>query len=455
MASLSFLERYEMAADARPPFDPDLFVNHDQALREIEQRAQELVAAGADSGRFQRRLLRVKGAVGLGKSWLMCRAQEQIHEKVGGVLVYRLCLVDDAASLRLGQPWEKTFPAGPAAGALSPAELASETLKWLIRCTVEARGALALGLNLPADLQELEDRLERELRATGRPCVLLVDGLDELPPPPIPGEPGAVRLLADFWLIPLIRRRGVFVVLAARNPPAEAVQTDLYRPEISTYAYDIDLRPFTQPDIEKQLELAATRADVTGVPLKAAEQAAEILATGGGSPLANLRLAQKLDPVTAEWPDPGQVALESVDGYLAGLPVDLRDCFFAVCVFREFDIWRLQESFVAYGIPGEDWQTYLGATEVMRRLGDSRLVDMNHEQRHYPVIQDPFWRVLNRALHVTDHERWQTLHTRAADLYGKWAEKNSRESQRWQSEAAYHRACLDRDAVLPWDWSPT
>jgi len=401
------------------PYSPDLFADRKKELDLVCGYVAQL-ARGSPPGR---RVVRFYGVVGSGKTWLLRRLQETLVEKFPQVLVLRLCLIADSEPVD-EVPDETYLPQSIATDAN---KAVVSILQWLIERVIRARGAEPAWVTEQTELQDLAHRLQEEVTDTGRPLVLLADGVDEQPAE-------LVNLLESYCLVPLVKRPDALVILGMRKPPKTVYA---WSGEIRLSSHDVVLEPFPTGDARDQLRRASGR-----VPSQAVARADEIVRLGGGYPYNNVLLAQELDSTTGDWRDRTQALQKTAHHLLSPVNAQLRPCFWALCVLREFDEHRMQVLFQTYGTPEAHWatETQLGKT-LRGELVPTRLVTWDEERKAY-VMDGALRRGLEHALHATNKEKWRSLHTAACDLYREWSKQYPRTAGHWRGEMAYHEGCL-------------
>lgn len=364
---------------------------------------------------LDQRVVRCYGVTGSGKSWLLCHLQQIIVDEYPGVLALRLCLVRDPTRLVVNPA---TYLRPPPADAQI---IIVELSRWLIERVIAARGATPAWIDVTNDPQRLSERLNNEIATTGKPLVLLVDGLDE-------HSQDVIQAVEQYCLLPLLQRRDVLLILAVRLPPSYVYP---WSRELVFRSQDLMLTPFSPPDVQDQLKKAAGANLLS--PIKE-EQANEIILRGGGYPLNNYSLARALDPHSGTWTNPGQTFRSEADRLLAPVDARLRSAFDALCVLRQFDEHRMDELFRAYGVSASP---SIAPTDLTR----TRLAVWDDRAKAY-VTDEALRRLLENALYFEDGDRWRKLHKAARDLYRDWSSRYPGTASRWRAEMAFHEQCL-------------
>lgn len=401
-------------------------LNYHQNLFADRQEIIDLVCGSVGQLRrgppLDQRVVRCYGVTGSGKSWLLCHLQQIIVDEYRGVLALRLCLVRDPTRLVVNPA---TYLGSPPADAQI---IIIELLRWLIERVIAARGVTPEWVNVTDDPQRLGERLNKEIATTGKPLVLLVDGLDEHPQ-------DVIQAVEQYCLLPLLQRRDVLLILAVRLPPS---YVHPWSRELVFRSQDLMLTPFSPPDVQDQLEKAADAG--LSPPINAA-QAQEIILRGGGYPLNNFSLARALDPHSGTWTTPGETFRSEADRLLAPVDARLRPAFEALCVLRQFDEHRMDELFRAYGVSASP---PIAPTDLTR----TRLAVWDDQAKAY-VMDEALRRLLENALYFGDSNRWRKLHKAARDLYRDWGSRYPGTASRWHAEMAFHEKCVVAGRPLP------
>ncbi len=409
----------DSTGDPLIPYSPDLFADREKELDLVCSYVAQLARGSPPD----RRVVRFYGVVGSGKTWLLRRLQETLGEKFSQMLVLRLCLIADPELVDKAP--DKTY--FPQSIATDTNKAVVSMLQWLIERVIRARGAEPAWVNVQTEPQDLAHRLQEELTDTGKPLVLLADGIDEQPAE-------LVNLLESYCLVPLVKRLDALVILGMRMPPKTVYA---WSGEIRLSGHDVVLGPFPTGDARDQLRRASGY-----IPSQAVDRADEIVRLGGGYPYNNVLLAQELDSTTGGWLDQAQALQKTADYLLSSVDAQPRPYFWALCVLREFDEHRMQALFQAYGVAEAHWATETQLSKSLRgELVPTRLVTWDEERRAY-VMDGALRRALENALHATNQEKWQNLHAAARDLYRSWSGQYPRTADRWRKEMTYHEDCL-------------
>lgn len=409
----------------RLSYHQDLFANRQEIITLVRSSVERLRQGSPPD----RRVVRCYGVAGSGKSWLLRHLQQIIQDessKTAGpqILALRLCLVEDPAHLANDPVW--TYPLSLPVDA----QIIVPLLRWLIERVIEARGATPAWTDATDDQQRLSERLGNEITTTGRPLVLLVDGLDEHPKE-------VIKVVEEYCLLPLLQRRDVLLILAVRLPPSLVYP---WSRELVFHSQDYVLTPFSSSDVQDQLAKAKA-ANVQPLPTIGPAQADEIILKGGGYPQSNLALASAFDPSIGGWPNPAQTFRSEADRLLTSVKAHLRPAFEALCVLRQFDEYGMADWLQAYGLPASSSITPTDLTRTRLAQWDSRV--------NAYVMDEALRRLLENALYFENRDRWRALHQAARLFYQEWVADYPRTADRWRAEAEFHEMCLKVDQPLP------
>ncbi|MGC9025460.1 MAG: hypothetical protein ACP5NB_11670, partial [Chloroflexia bacterium] len=348
------------------------------------------------------RAIRFTGPKGSGKSWLLCEIRRRLQESFPAIAVRHLILGED-------RPCQEAFYLPPSRLGEYQAAHTDDILSYL---------AEPLGLSdLPVPIDERSSFLEERYARSGRPPVLLVDGVDELP------LEFALNYLEQYVLGPFLKV-GALVVLGGRLPKS----TENWASIALRGAEERVLSPFGPPEAEEQLQKR-------GFPLPVS--VGDIVQRGSGYPLANLLLAEELR-AGKTW---GEALRAVADRFLQSVPPSARGDFQDLCILAGFNVEEMAE---LLSRPPGDYRLRLNeflATRLVRWEGEKRDVEMGsgeslQVEKEY-VMDEAVRRVLEESLRENDPAHWQALHRAAFNLYEGWAEKYP--SNRWQQRQDYHR----------------
>jgi hypothetical protein len=368
-----------------PDYSPDKFVDRDEEIKLVKDRARKL----AEGQAADRRTIIFTGERGTGKSWLLAHLQGEI-ETLPDMQVFSF-------SLRKYADWE-------------PVLAVADILKSLDNQLEE--GGEALGATLAEMSRNLMENVRRALDHNA--LTLLVDHVYE-------SDWNLLAALEDYLLGPLAVEPRVLIVMAGRGR-AYPWKT----PELRLKAQFEDLEPFdkandTAEQLKRQQEKAVSRAK-------------EIHEISGGNPLANYLLATEENPSKA--------LDQVVRGMLETVPgkerQKVREYLEALCVLRAFDEERIPTMLAAY-YDNEDYRdwSYAAARQVREALVKWAFAHWSADKGGY-VLDELTRQLLERYLETAEHEIWERLQEAASDLYEEWAEKYARTKDRWQGEVDYH-----------------
>ncbi len=367
-------------------YSPSLFVGRRDYTRRILSRIQDWLDGRLDT----RRVLRLCGPKGSGKSWLLCETGRQIEKAFGSaVLVCHLILGEetpDGLDCSLHLPPEQTNQA--------PSNSINRILGHL------ANQMALQDLGMPTEIDRLSWWLLQRWTEDGRHIVLLVDGVDELSPP-------FLIELEKYVLAPWAKELRCLIVLGGRLPdPRGFVWTNLALrgPE------DMDLVPFQEQESAEQLSCLAEQG---WVERRQAEEVKEIQQRGGGFPLNNRILASR-------WPEIPPALQECADAHLDMVPHKVRDYFWALCVLKDLDDYRMAPLLAAwFGEETKDWGVPR-CRQARMAMAATRLVRWDKDHGAY-VMDEALRQVLEEALLANQETRWVAQHCAAYQLYCAWA----------------------------------
>jgi hypothetical protein len=255
------------------PYDARYFVDREELLAQVLDKVRRLLKGEP----VCQRTTAFYGPRGSGKSWLIRELDRRLRTEFAG-RVSVLCLVGNEQA---GDGEVYSIPAK----IPSPELTVGELLEWALRQLLEVDT-----LSFSPPLDELSTPLVAwRLQHRGRPLLILVDGIDELPP-------DFLRLLESYLLAPLIAGPNVLLVLGGRTRDLRPSRGYVWRtPEIKLYADEYTLEPFDAGWTQEQLERLK---DDYPVDPAAASKVVEV---GGGYPLSNVVLAQHVTGSPPNW----------------------------------------------------------------------------------------------------------------------------------------------------------
>jgi len=368
----------------------------------------------------RKRAIRFTGPKGSGKSWLLCEIACQIGKNFTNIVVRHLILGED-------RPCEETF-------YLSSSQIRSQPGSWsLFTRDILAYLAKPLELPLPAPIDEASKRLAEQYARSGRRPVLLVDGVDELP------LEFALDYLERYVLGPLLGQANALVVLGGRLPKSTETWSSFSLREAEEWV----LAPFGPSEAEEQFR----RRKVS--PPISARGIVDIVQRGGGYPLANLLLAEKIE-AGKPWEEALRKALRTVaELYLQAVPPPIRTDFQTLCVLAGFNVEEMMELLKKSALDCRRRLNEFLATRLVRWESGERDIEMMPGERlrvgHEYVIDEAVRRVLEEDLSENERSRWEGLHCAALALYERWA-KAYPGNVRWKQRGDYHRGRLSHSS---------
>jgi hypothetical protein len=387
----------------------DYFVDREEALAVVLEKARALLRKEP----VRNRTTTYYGPRGSGKSWLLRE------------LYYRL---QNTAEFQ-NQVTSLFIALGPATAGIPsegfhiPADERAERWPLLTVGDLMENIAVKLGLGTPpsTSVDALGSHIVKSCRRQGGPVVVLVDGVDEMPP-------DFLRELENHFLAPLSLEPYVLIALGGRiRDPRKYVWK---MPELRLYADEVWLEPFAEEDTREQL----ARLSSLGLSPKAAP---EVQKEGNGYPLSNVVLATHLEGDPPQWKDKGAALRECANLLLENVDSKLRDYFRALCVLRSFDEMRMPPLLAVWSdTPAEHWD-YQRCRRIREDMVAARLARWRESQGF--VMDEAVRVVLENDLRENEPQRWRALHQAAYDLFTDWANRYPTAKERWMPEAEYHQ----------------
>jgi len=390
-------------------YSPDLFVFRREEIEFVWEAADSLT-----TGQPTKKAIRFTGPKGSGKSWLLCEIARRLREEFSNIVLRHLILGED-------RPCEEPF-------YLPSSQIRSRPDSWnAFTWDILAYLAEPLELPLPAPIDEASRRLAEQYARSGKPLVLLVDGVDELP------LEFALNYLERYVLAPLLGQANALVVLGGRLPKS----TETWNSLPLRGAEEKPLSPFGPHEAEEQFRRRKVSPPIS---------ASGIVQRGGGYPLANLLLAEELGAGKL-W---GEALRAVADLYLQDVPPPIRPDFQTLCGLAGFKVEEMME---LLGKPALDCRSRLSelvATRLVRWEGQGRDIEMMPGEKlrveYEYVMDEAVRRVLEEDLSENEQSRWESLHGAASALYEQWA-KAYPGNARWQERRDYHaRRCGSQPA---------
>ncbi len=368
-------------------YSPDKFVDREEELTELEQRARALL-----EGRNGHGVLIFIGERGVGKTWLRAHWREQLRRQ------------------KVPMVW------------IDLREYTGKDPTWAVADIIRKVSTATKGPDegLGADLAEMSRNLFAHLRKTllqEKGFILFIDHVYE-------SEWAMLPLLEDYLLAPLSVEPRVLIALAGRGR--------LYpwkTPELGVKANLIEVKPFS--------DLRFTQWQLERQAPQAVGEAPEIHTITRGNPLANYLLALRGVNTGLDW---------SLEGLLATIPEDhrrkVREYVEALCVLRDFDEERIPAMLaIYYDDPSYQNWMYAQARRIREELVRWALAHWDTEKRSYVldrIIRD----IAEQFLRQQRPDKWEALQKAAFNLYTRWTQEYPRTRERWQQEAKYHQQQL-------------
>lgn len=393
-------------APSQPPpldYDPDMFVDRDDEIEVVENKAKDLSLGKAVP---ERTVVFWTGYKGAGRTWLLRHLTETKLPKLNGVR---------ALYTNLGEWARSEFE--------QPEEALREIIQYILTRCADWPGSLVKDTTLSADsLPEESNLLNLEVRRLVRDhvLVLLLDHVYE-------SDWDLLALLEEYVLTPAVTEPHVLVVMAGRGRAYP-----WKNPELRFRSKDDPLQPFNEHWTREQLK--KQRPDE-------AHRALDICKLSKGYPGTNDHLA--VGPTEAE------ALRRIVDGWMEEIDSADASHLEALCVLRRFDEDLLPVLLAAYfEYPSvRDWP-YKTVRNVRDRLLRTRMVQWREESGGW-VVDEAIRPVLEKCLQLTEPEVWRRLHCVAYSLYASWQRQYPDEAPRWKKEADYHAGCLHKAGYAP------
>lgn len=392
-----------MPADPLPSYKPDLFVNREDMIALVIQKAIEL--AGGKSVR--NRIDFFRGPQGSGKTWLLRQLAETILPALYGVRpvyinleVLQAIPPEEALKEIMVEIIQTCFGAE------------SEEMDWLI--------ASAEFLPEAQWKQFLTERLPRK-------NIILILCLDHV------SETATERLqyLEKALLVPFALRSDTYLIMTGRGAYYNWESTE-FRLNIDYH----DLKPFTLPHTREQLEKVGFDSSLGN--------AEKILADSTGYPGLNYLLAQSGEPQ--------EIVAQAVENNLSRLSPGNRERLEALSIPRTFTDELLPRLLaVYYTDPAISNWPHGQINDALNKLIQDGLVrweDPPQELSGYAV--DLALRpLLEKNLKHKNREMWRKLHCRALEYYQKLAHDFPEEAPAYRKEIEYHTGQLRNEGFDP------
>jgi len=389
-------------------YNDPYFVDREEALAVVLDKARALLRGEP----VRNRTTTYYGPRGSGKSWLL----RELHHRLQNTPEFQNQVT--SLFIALGPATAGV----PSDGLHVPADKTTE--KWVNEAADLFKNiAQKLGMGQPPTpgADALATYVIAGCRLQGCPVVIIVDGVDEMPPE-------FLRELENHFLAPLSPEPYVLFVLGGRIRDPRKYAWKM--PELRLYADEVWLKPFAEEDTREQLK----RLSSLGLSPKAAP---EVQKAGNGYPLSNVVLATHLEGDPPQWRDKGAALRECADLLLENVTPPLRDYFRALCVLRSFDEMRMPPLLAVWsGTPAEYWD-YQCCRRIREDMVATRLARWGESQGF--VMDEAVRVVLENDLRENEPQRWRALHRAAYGLFTDWANRYPTAKDRWMPEAEYHQ----------------
>jgi hypothetical protein len=390
-------------------YNDPYFVDREEALAVVLDKARALLRGEP----VRNRTTTYYGPRGSGKSWLL----RELHHRLQNSAEFQNQVTSLFIALgpaTAGVPSDGRYVPADAKAEEQPSEAISELLE-------NAVAKLGLGTPPSPSVDRLGSLIVEGCRRQGCPIVVLVDGVDEMPPE-------FLRELENHFLAPLSLEPYILIVLGGRIRDPRKYAWKM--PELRLYADEVWLEPFAEDDTREQL----ARLSSLGLSPKAAP---EVQKAGNGYPLSNVVLATYLEGDPPQWRDKGAALRECADLLLENVTPPLRDYFRALCVLRSFDEMRMPPLLaVWFRRPLEHWD-YQCCRRIREDMVATRLARWGESQGF--VMDEAVRVMLENDLRENEPQRWRALHRAAYDLFTDWANRYPTAKDRWMPEAEYHQ----------------
>lgn len=380
---------------ALPEYNEKLFVNRDDEIGKVTDRAQHLAAGHVVS----ECTVIFMGERGTGKTWLLKHLQTVLDRKPG----VTPCGLD----LMAYEDWN------PLIAVTDILQHLAKTLN--LKLQTDEPSEMSRGF-----LAQVTERLD------DRVVVLLVDHVYE-------ADWDLLDALEEYVLGPLAVEPQTLIVLAGRGRPYPFTT-----PELRFDAEFVDLEPFSASATRKQLERQRKRA---------VSRSQEIYNIGQGNPLANYLLA--------EYEDPGEALDQVIHEMLKSIEdpsrrQSVREYLEALCVLRVFDEARIPAMLASYydDLQYRQW-SHAQARQVREALIETGFARWDSKESAY-ALDEPVRQLVEQYMRSNKPAIWERLQCAAADLYQGWAQRYERTRERWQEAYQYHHQQLEhRGADCP------
>lgn len=380
-----------------PPYQPELFVNREDLIKLVLQKANTLRDKGksVQSGR----VLALIGERGSGKSWLLNHLKTLINNETGFKTIHL-----DLFKYKSQDP------------VMAVKKILVDFLRELTGKEPAAEDSLAA----------LSQQVSQQLKITCEQTVLVAffDHVFESNWTILGG-------LESYLLGPIALQTGTLIILAGRDsaPPWNT-------PQLRDTAFH-RLKNFSLKDTEIQLtsqqKERLQRQTVT-----------RIHAATGGNPLGNYLLSREEDYRPAL-----DNALDEILSLFAqeidpGERQELRPLLESLSVLNEFDEERIMHILD---------QNYAQAIKIRKRLTQASLARWNQTQGAYE-INETVRSLFASYLAAEQPERWEKLNHDAIRLYKKWLKEYPALAKKWQKLIDFHEEQIENQN-LPAPPTPT
>ena len=400
------------------PYSERYFVDREEQLYPIIDKVYSLLQGKP----VRRRTTALYGPRGSGKSWLICKLCQLLADEFQNrVIVLYLVLGKQDVVLEENIDCLHVHPE-------DMENQPDQAVRQVLRGICER---LEIGVSSDLALDTMSTHIAERYRQKNCPLVILVDGVDEVPP-------AFLRQFEAYLLAPLVKEPYVMVVLGGRTrDPRPRGGYTWKMPELKLYSDEYILDPFDEGWTREQLARLEDDYQVTQIA------APEAMKVGGGYPLNNAVLAWYIEGDPPMWRDKPAALRGCADILLENIDERLRDHFWALCVLRAFDEDRMSPPLAVWFDGGEAAWDYQRCRRIREDMVATRLVRWRGEQGY--VMDEAVRAVLENTLWENNRERWRVLHQAACGLYAKWVECYPKAKSRWQPEVEYHEMRLQQE----------
>ncbi len=377
-----------MASVEIPEYSPDLFVDRDEEIEEVMERAKALI-----DGEVSSRVIVFTGERGAGKTWLLRHLAEKELPTIPNLRVVYIDFQDE------------TF------AGKEHVQVVAEIIRQVSKAT---GGPERLGVDLAEMSQSLLAHLRDQVLERGA-LALLLDHVHE-------SDWELLRLVEDYLLAPLAMEKRVLFVMTGRGRlyPWQTIELVPRTPDLRL------LEPFDPDQIEEQIELLKRRFEIV------AQKTEEIQRLSGGNPLTNYLIARY-----------GKEGLSlALDGLLEPVAEEereeVREYIKALCVLRSFDEERIKAMLAAYyGDESYREWSYAQARRVRQKLIKWGFATWNSKKRGF-VLNEVVRRIAEEYMRTYEKGKWCRLQEEASKIYEEWMSRYKSMEDVWKREYNHH-----------------